>query len=274
MIIFLLLSLLVNYIIFFAWDNYELLKNFLNSFYTYEDIIFLIKHNIKTFISWLLIYLLFLAFIREKKWAISNTNWSNFKGTETMYNKYAHIVSFIHIMLSFLFPVYTFYLFTNGYTIDGILVILISVLLLPSATFLSAHYYKIINNYEALIIINKARQDNKTDKIKWTAFFFQLINNIIASTFLFSFIFILIWYLYNLHLISILYIHIAFIFIYIIFNIIENRFPQLATICVKWVEKKWILLEHTPNKIILLQKTNRYIYSTNEVEYIKIKNIK
>lgn len=271
-VIYFIISLSLTYIFFFQWDNYSKIELLLNNFYSYIDIMLLINNNLKMFISWLIIYLIFLSFIKEKKWVIFAMKGNNFTQWEKLYSKYSHMIWFINSALSFVLPVYLYYLVNNSYFIDLLLLIIIFVLMIIVGSFLKK-YIEISNDYDELYKINV--NDTKiSDKKMGLLFFFQLLDNFINSTLLFSFLIILVWYLYDIHLLTILYIHISFILIYIYLNIISNKFPLYITIKVDWKNKKWMLLEHSEKRVIFLQKSNRYLYAPNRIEHIKVLNKK
>jgi len=260
-------SIIIIYIIikiFWFYDNYKI---YLDNLYNYDFFIILINSNIKYFLWIILIYLIFLWYIKEKKWIIFWTIWE-----WTINSKYWNIFLLLNKSISFLSIFYLYFLYETVHFFELIIILWLSILIFFTL-YLIKKYLDIRQNYDLLENIIKVDLNSKNKNLEYLILkiFTSTYNEyLIWITFTLAFIIIPLWMKLNFNLITIIILHINFIFIFIALNLLSHKFPSKVKVKFNNQIKEWFLLENTKDRIILMTKKENYILNTDKIEYIKI----
>lgn len=260
-------SILIFILNYFYW-SYDYISTFLDFWNSYDYIYQKISDNTKYILGTLIIYLVFLWYIKEKKGVIFGSIYES-----TTNSKYSHLLLLLVRSINFVLPVYLYYLWDRDYWAQFWLIIMIQFIILPITSFFLNQYTKIREDYNSLIEANKTEND-KT-KYFMTKFFLWIYNQyFIWVVFTLIFLVVFLWIHFSFNLITIWYLHISLVYIYLALNLLSNKFPKEVTIKFNNKPKKWMLLEYTKDRIILGTENENYILNPDKIEYIKVKKLK
>ncbi|EKD44184.1 MAG: hypothetical protein ACD_71C00218G0009 [uncultured bacterium (gcode 4)] len=257
-------SLVILWVINNFYWSYDIISTFFDTLNSYEFLYNFIKENVKYITGILLIYLLFLWHIKEKKWIIF---WSIYESTTN--SKYSHLLFLIIQSINFVLPAYLYYLWDKGYISQFGIIIVLQFGIIPLVAYFLTQFSKIREDYDSLIEINKSHLDK--NKFILLKFFLSRYNQyLIWVIFAFSFIAIFLWLKFNFNLLTIVYLHISAISVYISLNLLSNKFPQEVYLKFDNTTKKWFLLELTKERVLFWTKKENYVLEPSKVEYIKV----
>lgn len=281
-IFIIIISIVIIYFVTSFWSNLSIISDELNMWYDYCFFYNLLKNNLIYFIWVFFAYIIFLWYVKEKKWLIFLDD-----GGKTINSKYWNLFLLLYFLLNFVLLFYLVYLYRNWKIYELTILALTSYILPPISWFFLQKYLLINKDYESLKKINELKlvENNKLNRKieKWERddnaniiiVLFGLLNYLINSSITLSFLSIPLGLIFSFNLITILYIHIVFIYVYIVLNVISNKFYAKVDIKFDWELKENVFLtENSKDKVIIMDKDYNYILKPDKVDFIRVKRKK